>query len=86
MDLNYEPGAPGQYGFTSFNGAGYLLRGATGRFQVTLTDLGLQSESDAVNTIAHELNYIRKGLQTGEIPPSEDPAILSGNIAESVFR
>ena len=86
MDLSYETGSPGQYGFTSFNGAGNLIRGATGRFQVTLTDLGLRSEADSVNTIAHELNHIREGMRTGGLPPSEGPAIWSGDTAELFFR
>jgi hypothetical protein len=57
MDLGYEAGAPpGVYGYTSFRGfSGRLIRGATGRFQVTLTDAGLASEADAVKTIGHEL-------------------------------
>ena len=86
MDLNYEPGAPGQYGYTSYNGLGQLIRGANGRFQVTLTDQGLASEQDAVNTIGHELNHIRESLSTGTFPSGEGPANLSGELAELFFR
>ena len=70
MDLNYEVGQPRQYGFTSYNGAGRLIRGGNGRFQVTLTNLGLRSEADAVNTIAHELNHKRESMRTGQMPRS----------------
>jgi RHS repeat-associated protein len=86
MDLGYAPGDVGQYGYTSYNGLGQLLRGATGRFQVTLTDEGLASEQDAVNTIAHELNHIRESLGSGTFPAGEGPANLSGDIAELFFR
>lgn len=86
MNIGYEVGSPNQFGFTSYNGAGRLIRGSDGRFQVTLTNLGLRSEADAVNTIGHELNHIRESMRTGQMPPFEAPAIRSGNLAEEFFR
>jgi len=86
LDINYMKGDPGQYGATEYNGNGQLIRGPSGRFQVNLTDEGLASEQDAVNTIAHEVNHIRESLATGTFPADEGPATEAGNIAERHFH
>lgn len=85
MQLAHEAGGPG-YGFTSYTMSGAPFRAANGRFLVTLTDRGLASEADAVNTIAHELNHLREAMRTGMPIVEEGPAIRSGNLAEEFFR
>jgi RHS repeat-associated protein len=83
-------------GWTTFieysDGTFGIVRGATGRFEIHITDLGLSSEEAAVNVMAHELNHIREWFRTGQ------PAIISrgvkgdiaaqraGNRAEKFFR
>jgi hypothetical protein len=66
--------------------SGAPFRAANGRFVVTLTDRGLATEADAVNTIAHELNHLREAMRTGMPIVEEGPAIRSGNLAEEFFR
>lgn len=85
MQLAHEAGGPG-YGFTSYTVSGAPFRAANGRFVLTLTDRGLATEADAVNTIAHELNHLREAMRTGMPIVEEGPAIRSGNLAEEFFR
>ena len=85
MQLAHEAGGPG-YGFTSYTMSGAPFRAGNGGFLVTLTDRGLASEADAVNTIAHELNHLREAMRTGMPIVEEGPAIRSGNLAEEFFR
>jgi hypothetical protein len=75
----------GDYGSTKYDWKGQLLRSAEGRFRVRLTDLSLQSERQAVNTIAHEVNHIRESLRTGLMPANETAATRAGNLAEEHF-
>lgn len=89
FDLQYEAGAKaGDYAFTSQTGSGAIYRTASGRFLMTLTDSGLASEEDAVNSIAHELNHVREIMANGPgyFIDSEAPAIQAGNTAEQFFR
>jgi hypothetical protein len=55
---------------------------------MTLTDSGLVSEQEAVNSIAHELNHVREILRNGPgyFIDSEQPAKLAGDLAELFFR
>lgn len=89
FEFQYEAGAkPGDYAFTSQYGTGAIVRAPNGRFIMTLTDSGLASEADAVNSIAHELNHVREIMRNGPgyFIDSEDPARLAGDIAELYFR
>jgi hypothetical protein len=74
----------GDYAFTSQSGTGEIVRAANGRFVLTLTDSGLASEADAVNSIAHELNHVREILRgpPGAFVEDEGPARLAGDLAE----
>lgn len=66
FELQYEEGA-GAYGYISQTGSGALFRTSSGRIALTLKDPGLASESDAVQTIAHELNHVRGALARGAV-------------------
>ncbi len=66
--------------------SGAPFRAANCQFVVTLTDQGLASEADAVNTIAHELNHLREAIRKGMSIVEEGPAIRPGNLAEEFFR
>jgi RHS repeat-associated protein len=87
MELVYEGGQPSfLFGNISQNGAGELIRASNGRYLVTLTDSGLASAEDAVNTIAHELNHIREIQRLGpHFIESEAPANFAGDMGELFF-
>jgi len=42
-----------------------ILRAPNGKIRLTLFDKWLRSELDAVQTISHELNHVRRFLKTG---------------------
>lgn len=89
FDLQYEAGAKsGDYAFTSRTLSGAIYRTSSGRYLMTLTDSGLASEQDAVNSIAHELNHVREITANGldYFIDSEEPAIDAGDIAEMFLR
>jgi hypothetical protein len=89
FQLEYEAGAKAtDYAFTSQNGAGDILRAENGRFILTLTDPGLTSEEDAVNSIAHELNHVREilGGPPGTFIEDESSATNAGYLAQRYFR
>ena len=44
-----------------------ILRSPNGRIRLTLYDKGLRSPLDAAQTIAHELNHVRRFLKTGQM-------------------
>jgi len=63
MELSYQPKSdprwlPNTFGFTRFTINFKPYVNARGMNEVTLTDLGLRSERDAVYTLAHELGHI----------------------------
>jgi hypothetical protein len=93
IELRHEGGhPPDRYGFMSQTGGGEIFRAPNGRFEVTLTDSGLASRPDAVNTIAHEVNHIREILHNGGtggrgyMIDSEAPATRAGDLAEQHYR
>ncbi|MBN2209630.1 MAG: hypothetical protein JW759_10095, partial [Candidatus Coatesbacteria bacterium] len=85
------PAARGEYGFVTAAGGktaetlGELRRAPDGRIIITLTDNGLASEKDAVETIAHEVNHIREHFKTGNIL-NEGAAERSAKTAGEFFR
>jgi hypothetical protein len=78
---------PRRFGFISTIGRdpARLVRTATGRIQLSITDLGLQSERDAVETIAHELNHVR-GVFNAGIQTTEDAAEIAAGWAGLFFK
>ena len=88
IELAYEPGSGRTFGFISQTGSGNLVRGESGKFVVTLTDTGLATRADAVNTIAHEVNHIREILRgpRGTFVDNEAAANLAGDTAERYLR
>lgn len=62
-----------------------LLRAPNGKIVVTLEELGLRSEQDAVNTIAHEMHHIRRFFKKGNMD-NEDTAAIVGELAELFFK
>ena len=63
FELQYEARTKAtDYAFTSQWGTGEIVTGASGRFVMTMTDSGLASMGDAVNSIAHEVNHVREIL------------------------
>jgi RHS repeat-associated protein len=84
FELQYEEGG-GAYGYISQTGSGALIRGSSGRIALTLKDPGLASESDAVQTIAHELNHVRGVFSTGEVT-DEPTAETAAQAVARFFR
>jgi len=90
FDLEYEHPDDfnaNKFGFMSYKGTGEIVRSATGRFVITLTDTGLRSELDAVETIAHELNHVRSVLQYGpDYISTEQEAEFGAEALRTHFR
>ena len=87
FELAYEAGDFGDFGFgyISQTGGGAIIRGETGRIMLTFMDPGLRSGRDAVETIAHELNYVRSILR-GEDVSEEGVAEISAQAVRRYFR
>jgi hypothetical protein len=84
FELVYDPGGLG-FGSISVSGAGRLVRSSSGRIRLRLTDLALQSELDAVQTVAHELNHVRGCLRRGMVSDEAD-AEAAARRAGQYFR
>jgi hypothetical protein len=85
FQLEHDPGGLG-FGHISYTGSGRPVRSVSGRIRLRLTDAALQSELDAVQTIAHELHHIREGIRTGDIPLDEDAAERAAQLAGMYLR
>ncbi len=83
FELQFEPGP--YYGYISQTGSGALVRAQNGRIILTLQEAGLVSERDAVETIAHELNHVRRIMKTGTVSP-ESEAEISAKQAGRYFK
>jgi hypothetical protein len=85
FELEHDPSGLG-YGHISYTGSGRPVRTVSGRIRLRLTDAALESELDAVQTIAHELHHIREGIRTGDVPLDEDAAERAARLAGRYLR
>ncbi len=88
FDFSLEPNHP-EYGFDQYGSMAYdinfnLLRNPAGRFQMTLSGIGLRDELTAVQTIAHELKHVRGTLRGGFA--EEDIAESNTDVIAQYFR
>ena len=84
FELRYEPGHDA-FGYISYPLSGKPVRTPSGRIRLTLQDSALRSELDAVQTIAPELNHLRRLLRFGEVS-EERIAEAAAESAGKYFR
>ena len=74
------------FGAIATDGAGVVVKGASGKPLIRISDLGLSSMNEAVLTIFHEVHHVRSAMGPGMAVSTEEAAEAFGEKMLQLFQ